>query len=68
MNISSKIRSSNSKGNVGVGIGILTSGGDAPGMNAAVRAIVRMAIYAQYKPFAIYEGYQGQSASSSEQA
>lgn len=40
-------------------IGIMTSGGDAPGMNANVRAIVRAAIYRGCKPFAIYEGYEG---------
>ncbi len=40
-------------------IGILTSGGDAPGMNAAVRAVVRTAISHGARPFAIYDGYQG---------
>lgn len=40
-------------------IGVLTSGGDAPGMNAAVRAVVRTAIDRGAQPFAIYEGYQG---------
>ncbi|PIA13876.1 6-phosphofructokinase [Coemansia reversa NRRL 1564] len=40
-------------------IGILTSGGDAPGMNACVRAVVRMAIARNCRPFFIYEGYQG---------
>ncbi|WP_420176279.1 6-phosphofructokinase [Luteococcus sp. OSA5] len=42
-----------------VKIGVLTSGGDAQGMNAAVRAVVRTAIRLGAKPFAIYEGYQG---------
>jgi 6-phosphofructokinase 1 len=40
-------------------IGVLTSGGDAPGMNAAVRAVVRAALDRGAKVFAIYEGYQG---------
>lgn len=40
-------------------VGVLTSGGDAPGMNAAVRAVVRTAIYNGLEPFAIYEGYKG---------
>lgn len=40
-------------------IGILTSGGDAQGMNAAVRAVVRSTISAGAEVFAIYEGYQG---------
>ncbi len=40
-------------------IGVLTSGGDAPGMNAAVRAVVRAAIEAGAEVYAIYEGYKG---------
>lgn len=40
-------------------IGILTSGGDAQGMNAAVRAVVRTALDHGLEVFAIYEGYQG---------
>lgn len=40
-------------------IAILTSGGDSPGMNAAIRAVVRMAIYRGAAPFAIFEGYKG---------
>jgi len=40
-------------------IGVLTSGGDAPGMNAAVRAVVRKAIYHDIEVFGIYYGYQG---------
>ncbi len=40
-------------------IGVLTSGGDAPGMNAAVRAVVRVALDRGAKTFAIYEGFQG---------
>ncbi|XP_028746738.1 ATP-dependent 6-phosphofructokinase, platelet type isoform X4 [Peromyscus leucopus] len=43
----------------GKAIGVLTSGGDAQGMNAAVRAVVRMGIYVGAKVFFIYEGYQG---------
>jgi len=37
----------------------MTSGGDAPGMNGAVRAVVRMAIHNNCEAFAIYEGYDG---------
>ncbi|XP_016394016.1 ATP-dependent 6-phosphofructokinase, platelet type isoform X9 [Sinocyclocheilus rhinocerous] len=40
-------------------IGVLTSGGDAQGMNAAVRAVVRMGIYVGAKVYFIHEGYQG---------
>lgn len=40
-------------------IGVLTSGGDAPGMNAAVRAVVRLALDRGAEVYAIYEGYQG---------
>jgi 6-phosphofructokinase 1 len=40
-------------------IGILTSGGDAPGMNAAVRAVVRTGLNRGVQVFAIYEGFQG---------
>ena len=40
-------------------IGILTSGGDAPGMNAAIRAVTRSAIYNGLKVFGIYRGYKG---------
>lgn len=40
-------------------VGILTSGGDAPGMNAAIRAVTRSAIYAGLKVFGIRRGYQG---------
>ncbi|KFP08537.1 6-phosphofructokinase type C, partial [Calypte anna] len=43
----------------GKAIGVLTSGGDAQGMNAAVRAVVRMGIYVKAKVYFIYEGYQG---------
>ena len=40
-------------------IGVLTSGGDAPGMNAAVRAVVRIGINKGCKVVGIYRGYQG---------
>ncbi|WP_101773912.1 6-phosphofructokinase [Peptostreptococcus faecalis] len=40
-------------------IGVLTSGGDAPGMNAAIRAVVRSAIYYGYKVYGIEKGYKG---------
>jgi len=40
-------------------IGVLTSGGDSQGMNAAVRAVVRAAIHFGAEPYAITEGYEG---------
>lgn len=40
-------------------IGVLTSGGDAPGMNAAIRSIVRKALYHNCKVFGIKRGYSG---------
>lgn len=40
-------------------IAVLTSGGDAPGMNAAIRAVVRTAIFKDVRVSAIYQGYQG---------
>ncbi len=40
-------------------IGVLTSGGDAPGMNAAVRAVVRTGIYYGYTMLGIHKGYEG---------
>ncbi len=40
-------------------IGILTSGGDAPGMNAAIRAVVRSGIYYGYRVFGVRRGYHG---------
>ena len=40
-------------------IGVLTSGGDSPGMNAAVRAVVRKAIFHGVEVYGIYSGYQG---------
>jgi 6-phosphofructokinase len=40
-------------------IGVLTSGGDAPGMNAAIRAVVRAGIYRGVEVYGIYHGYKG---------
>ncbi len=40
-------------------IGIITSGGDAPGMNACVRAVVRSGLSHGFKMFGIYDGYRG---------
>lgn len=40
-------------------IGVLTSGGDSPGMNAAVRAVVRASIFYNRRVFGIYHGYKG---------
>lgn len=40
-------------------IAVLTSGGDSPGMNAAVRAVVRTAIYNEIEVYGVYHGYQG---------
>lgn len=40
-------------------IGVLTSGGDSPGMNAAIRAIVRAALYNKIRIYGIYHGYDG---------
>lgn len=40
-------------------IGILTSGGDAPGMNAAIRSVTRAAIFNNIRVKAIYRGYKG---------
>ena len=40
-------------------IGILTSGGDAPGMNAAIRAVTRAGIYNGFHVKGIYRGYEG---------
>ncbi|MBU8902482.1 MAG: 6-phosphofructokinase [Victivallales bacterium] len=45
-------------------IGIMTSGGDAQGMNAAVRAAVRYALVQNCEVYAIYEGYQGMLANN----
>ncbi|MFZ5989738.1 MAG: 6-phosphofructokinase [Bacillota bacterium] len=40
-------------------IGVLTSGGDAPGMNAAIRAVVRAGLYYGFKVLGIRKGYEG---------
>lgn len=40
-------------------IAVMTSGGDAPGMNANVRAVIRTAIFRGCRAFAVYEGYSG---------
>ena len=40
-------------------IGVITSGGDAPGMNAAIRAVVRTSIYYGKEIYGFYRGYQG---------
>jgi 6-phosphofructokinase 1 len=40
-------------------IGVFTSGGDAPGMNACIRAVVRTALYEKLSVTGIYQGYQG---------
>ena len=45
--------------NLSISIGVLTSGGDAQGMNAAVRAVVRAALHRGVGVYAILEGYQG---------
>lgn len=50
---------SNSKPKIRKRIGVLTSGGDSSGMNAAVRSITRVALQKGCVPYAIYEGYQG---------
>lgn len=40
-------------------IGVLTSGGDAPGMNAAVRSVVRCGLSAGFEMYGIYDGFRG---------
>lgn len=40
-------------------IAVLTSGGDAPGMNAAIRAVVRKAMYHNIEVYGIYHGFEG---------
>ena len=40
-------------------IAVLTSGGDAPGMNAAIRAVVRTGVSRGWEVFGIYQGYEG---------
>jgi 6-phosphofructokinase 1 len=48
--------------NHGGSLAVLTSGGDAPGMNAAVRAVVRTALSRGVDVYAVYEGYRGMVA------
>ena len=40
-------------------IGVMTSGGDSPGMNAAIRSVVRACAYHNIECYGIYRGYQG---------
>lgn len=40
-------------------VGVLTSGGDSPGMNAAIRAVVRAGAYHEVEVHGIWRGYQG---------
>jgi len=40
-------------------LAVLTSGGDSPGMNAAIRAVVRTGIYMGYEVYGVYGGYEG---------
>ncbi|PWZ43168.1 6-phosphofructokinase [Staphylococcus pseudintermedius] len=40
-------------------IAVLTSGGDSPGMNAAIRAVVRKVLYHNIEVYGVYQGYQG---------
>lgn len=54
---------SGSKANLSIGkmkkIAVLTSGGDSPGMNAAIRAVVRTAVYHGSEVAGVFQGYQG---------
>lgn len=43
----------------GKSVAVLSSGGDAQGMNAAIRAVVRMGLYCGCRVFFVKEGYQG---------
>lgn len=40
-------------------IAVLTSGGDSPGMNAAIRSVVRKSIFEGYEVYGVYQGFQG---------
>lgn len=40
-------------------VGVLTSGGDAPGMNAAIRSVVRMGLSEGLEVYGVYDGYMG---------
>lgn len=48
-------------------VAVLTSGGDAPGMNAAIRSVVRASVYHNLDCFGVYRGYQGLIDNSFEQ-
>lgn len=48
-------------------VAFLTSGGDAPGMNAAIRAVVRSGLMHGFKMFAVYEGFKGLIANNIEE-
>ena len=48
-------------------VGVLTSGGDAPGMNCAVRAVVRTCLSNGIEVFGIYDGYAGLHANKVKQ-
>lgn len=41
------------------GLAVLTSGGDAPGMNAAIRAVVRAGIYHRFEVYGVLQGFEG---------
>src|SRR5205823_4185836 len=43
-------------------IGVVTCGGDSQGMNAAIRAVVRMTLFKGHRAFLIYDGYKGMIA------
>ena len=49
-------------------IGILTSGGDSPGMNAAIRAVTRAGIYNGFNIKGIYRGYDTVATTDSSRA
>ena len=40
-------------------IAVLTSGGDSPGMNAAIRAVVRSGVFHDIEVIGVFQGYQG---------
>ena len=40
-------------------IAVLTSGGDAPGMNACIRAVIRTCLFYGIEPYVVYDGYKG---------
>lgn len=47
------------KSNMVKRIAVLTSGGDAPGMNACVRSVIRTCLYHEIEPFVVYDGFNG---------